>query len=79
LGRFSDRSPHRCRRGLEDLAATRPERVTALIASGAIGARDYSEPDERAHVERRAAVIREHGLDDVISGLEETEATTFPD
>ena len=61
------------------LAATRPERVTALIASGAIGARDYSEPVERAHVERRAALVREHGLEDVISELEQTEAATFPD
>jgi pimeloyl-ACP methyl ester carboxylesterase len=60
------------------LAATRPERVTALIASGAIGARDYSEPDERANVERRAALVREHGLGGVISGLEQTEETTFP-
>ncbi len=60
------------------LAATRPERVAALIASGTIGARDYSEPEERAHVERRAAQVREHGLGDLIKGLEQTEATTFP-
>jgi pimeloyl-ACP methyl ester carboxylesterase len=60
------------------LAATRPERVTALIASGAIGARDYSEPEEHAHVERRAALVRKQGLRDLISRLEQTEATKFP-
>ena len=60
------------------LAATRPQRVTALICSGAIGARDYSEPAERSNTERRAAHVREDGLDDLIKGLEETEATTFP-
>jgi pimeloyl-ACP methyl ester carboxylesterase len=60
------------------LAATHAERVAALIASGAIGARDYSDPEERRHVERRAALVREHRLDDLIAGLEQAEATTFP-
>lgn len=60
------------------LAATRSDRLTALISSGAIGARDYSEPDERANFERRAALVRNHGLGDLIGGLEHSEATTFP-
>ena len=61
------------------LAANHPERVAALIASGAIGRRDYSEPDECGQIERRAALVRQHGLNDLIKGLEQTEATTFPD
>jgi pimeloyl-ACP methyl ester carboxylesterase len=44
------------------LAATHPDRVAALIASGAISSRDYAEPEERGQIERRAALVRQHGL-----------------
>ena len=60
------------------LAATRPERVEALIASGAIGSRDYTESKERLDAERRAALARRHGLGHLIKGLEEAEGTAFP-
>ena len=43
------------------LAATHPERVEALIASGAIGPRDYAEPEERSDAQRKAGLLGRHG------------------
>jgi pimeloyl-ACP methyl ester carboxylesterase len=60
------------------LAATRPERVAAVIASGAIGPRDYGEPDERLDAERSANLSRQHGLGHLIKELEAAEGLTFP-
>ena len=48
------------------LAATHPERVEALIASGAIGPRVYAEPEERLDAERKAGLARQHGLGHLI-------------
>src|SRR5579859_5799955 len=60
------------------LAAAHPERVTALIASGSIGPRDYAEPEQRLDAQRRAAVVHQHGLGELIKGLEEAEGIAFP-
>ena len=60
------------------LAATHPERVAALIASGAIGPRDYAAPEERLDAERTAALSRRHGLGHLIKEFEEAEGIAFP-
>ncbi len=60
------------------LAATHPERVAAVIASGAIGPRDYAEPDERLDAERSANLARQHGLGHLTKELEKAEGMTFP-
>jgi pimeloyl-ACP methyl ester carboxylesterase len=60
------------------LAATHPERVAAVIASGAIGPRDYDQPDERRDAERSANLSRQHGLGHLIKELEEAEGMSFP-
>ena len=60
------------------LAAAHPERVACLIASGAIGPRDYCEPEERLDAEESAELCRMYGLGHMIKELEEAEGLTFP-
>jgi pimeloyl-ACP methyl ester carboxylesterase len=60
------------------LAAAYPERIATLIASGAIGARDYAEPEARRGAEKTADLSREHGPGHLIKGLEEAEGIAFP-
>jgi pimeloyl-ACP methyl ester carboxylesterase len=57
------------------LAAGHPDRIGALIASGAIGGVDCDDPNERLATAQRATYIRQHG---VASALEEEPGTTFP-
>jgi pimeloyl-ACP methyl ester carboxylesterase len=61
------------------LAAACPDRVAALIATGVIGPRDHSDPDERLDAERSAASARQHGLGPLIKGMEEAERAPFPE
>lgn len=60
------------------LAAAYPERLTALIASGAIGPTDYSDPARRQEVAELAALVRARGVGGLTTELEADEGMTFP-
>jgi pimeloyl-ACP methyl ester carboxylesterase len=60
------------------LAATHPERVRAVVASGVIGPRDYNDPEERSDAERIANLCRQPSLRSLIKEYEEAEGTSFP-
>jgi len=59
------------------LAETRPDRVWALIASGAVGPPDSPE-EVAAGVNQRAAEFREHGWENLIAGFEKQEPDPIP-
>jgi pimeloyl-ACP methyl ester carboxylesterase len=61
------------------MAASHPERLAALIASGGVGPRDYDDPVERREVEAQAGTYRRKGLRPLIEQLETEEGIRFPD
>jgi pimeloyl-ACP methyl ester carboxylesterase len=60
------------------LAATRPDRVAALIASGVIGSTDLDAPEERRDAELMADEARRRGLGTMIAEAGEEAGETYP-
>lgn len=60
------------------LAASHPDRITSLIATGAIGPRDYDDPREAADREAGAREVRQHGLGPLIKRMGRGESIEIP-